>query len=339
MGYTLAPPKPRILVLRHRNQDPAFYDQFLLWLVHEYPEQAPHFYVHDLPDPVPDHPSYRLLVPWMQDPIQDWSPIVFSQVSRLSELLRERDIPTINRVENQTNTTKFQGSEIIRSASLRTPKMCLIDDPEAFRAAPTLEFPFLIREDRGHRGPMIRVESEADVQSVDFSEIAHPVAVEWVDVQNTDGLFRKYRFFVAGRFGVSHHMVVSQSWVTHGDNRFISDASREEELSYLRADDPFRDRFFAAAEALGLDLLAFDYGFDALGEPVVWEANPYPSVRFGVTDTVYRNAARHRTFRCMLAMYLDKAGLELPDGLERSLDYPMAAEEEARYATIPTFLP
>ncbi|HRK20744.1 MAG TPA: hypothetical protein PLX06_02995 [Fimbriimonadaceae bacterium] len=340
MGFTIKLPPPKILVLRHRLRDPAFYDQFLHWLVFHYPDTAEHFFIHDLPDPIPDNPRYCLLVPWLQDPVEQWSPTTFQQVVALSELLGQRGIRTVNRLENQANSSKCRASEIIRSVGFRTPRMVLIQDVKAFLATPNLPFPFIVRENEGHRGPMIRVTCGAELERVPWKELFCPVAVEFVDVADpNDGLYRKFRYTVCGQYGVSHHMVVSENWITHGDNRLISDTSREEELEYLRQEDPHREAFFKAAAAMELDLLAFDYGYDREGRPVVWEANPYPSIQFGVSDTIYRNAARHRTFRCMLAMYLDLAGLNFPAGLEESLKYPMMPDEEAHFATFPSFLP
>lgn len=340
MGFTLKLPAPRILVLRHRLQDPAFYDQFLHWLIHHYPNAAEYFFIHDLPDPIPDHPRYCLLVPWMQDPVRQWSPTTYDQVTALTTLFEKRGIRTVNRLESQANIAKSRGAQIIRKVGFRTPETRLIADIEAFRQSPTLPYPFIVRENEGHRGPMVRIKDISDLQEVPWDELKMPVAVEFIDVADPrDGHFRKYRYTVCGNFGVSHHLVVSEHWVTHGDNRLITEATQNEELEYLRHDDPHRQRFFAATAALGQDLVAFDYGYDPEGSPVVWEANPYPSIKFGVSDTIYRNAARHRTFRCMLAMYLNLANLPLPAGLEESLAYPMAPSEEVQFATFPSFLP
>lgn len=330
----------KILVVRHQLQNPAFYDPFLAWLLRYYPETGAHFYIHDLPAPIPDRQDYALMVPWLQDPVQHWSPVVYDQMCRLQELLASRGVPTLNPVDLQPRTVKSSAPAYFREAGFRAPEAKKIGDIERFRSEPTLPFPFLIREDWGHRGPMWRIETERDLKEAKIESLERPVAIEYVDVRRPyDGRYLKYRYFVCGRFGVTHHLVASDQWVTHADDRIENDQTIREELDYMRNDDPHRNRFLRAGALLGLDLLAFDYGYGPDGEVVVWEANPYPEIRFGKTSTLYRNPVRHRTCRAMLALYLERAGIPLPATLGASLSYPVTDEEHRRFAIPVDFLP
>ncbi|MDX2143504.1 MAG: hypothetical protein SFV19_09125, partial [Rhodospirillaceae bacterium] len=136
-----------------------------------------------------------------------------------------------------------------------------------------------------------------------------------------DGLFHKYRYFAAGAVGVSQHLQVSADWITRGSNRVLTDATRAAELVYIAAPDPHHARFQAARAALKLDMVAFDYGYDQAGEVVVWEANPFAHIQFARTTTTYRNVALHRSVAAMLRLYLDTAGLPVPEVVARLTAY------------------
>ena len=102
-----------------------------------------------------------------------------------------------------------------------------------------LDLPFLIREDRGHGQPAYFVERWSDLERVPIRRFAHPIAVEYIDVQSpTDGLYRKYRYLVAGDQGVTRHLMCGTHWEVRPGNRRIDTSTREEELAYLNAPEP-----------------------------------------------------------------------------------------------------
>jgi hypothetical protein len=75
-------------------------------------------------------------------------------------------------------------------------------------------------------------------------------------------------------------------------------------------------------EALGLDFVAFDYGYDHENRMVVWEANPYPFIpAFSRRRLAYRNTALDRTLAALLALYLEAGGLAIPEQLMRRASY------------------
>ena len=173
---------------------------------------------------------------------------------------------------------------------------------------------------------MLRADTPDQARALPLRNFRRPVAVEIIDVRNQeDGLYRKYRHFACGPMGIPQHLQVSAEWVTRGEGRVIDDRTREEELAYLATMDRHEAKFRRAREALDLDMVAFDYGLDGAGEPVVWEANPFPYIQFGRTTTQYRNHAIDRSIGAMVDMYLRRAGLGVPDAITAVLAMPARA--------------
>jgi hypothetical protein len=180
-----------------------------------------------------------------------------------------------------------------------------------------LPLPLFVREELGHGGPMLRADTDDEVRAIDVSGFRRPLAVELIDVRSADGLYRKFRYVVAGDVGISLSTHVSPGWVTKGESlkQLFTDELRDEDIAYINRPEPNHDRFVAAREALALDFIAFDYGVDLNGEPVVWEANPYPFVHILGGRREYRTKPTHRVFGAMTALYLSRAGLEVPPKL------------------------
>jgi hypothetical protein len=321
MSWVLKFDAPRFLVVRHIYQDPGFYDIVLRWIGGNHPEYLPLFAIHDLPGPIPDYSNYVLHIPWLQDPVQNWSEDAYAAAMQIGSAFEARGVPIVNRVDRLLNATKSVGSRLISQAGLRTPVTKPIATHEEFRDTMMgVPLPLFIREDWGHGGPMVRCETREEAQAADLGQFKRPVAVELIDVRSPkDGLFRKYRYFIAGEIGVRHHMVLADHWVTHGTIRIHSDVARREELAYIDAPEPHHAQFLAASRNLGLEFVAFDYGFDLEGRPVVWEANPYPLIKFGESTTLYRNHAIHRTILAMLTLYLRMGGQKVPGRFQEIL--------------------
>jgi hypothetical protein len=159
---------------------------------------------------------------------------------------------------------------------------------------------------------MIRADTPAEARGISFHRFKEPVAIELIDLPDAhDGLYRKYRYVVAGDFGVPHHLQVSADWITRGGNRVVNETTRAQELAYIEEPCPHHDALQRARKALALDFVAFDYSLDANGMPVIWEANPYPFLHFSRKELKYRNEAMHRTMAILVAFYFERAGLPL----------------------------
>jgi hypothetical protein len=249
---------------------------------------------------------------------------------RLIRQCDEVGVPVLNRVDRLAVAGKSRAADCIARAGLRTPRMEPIDDVAAFRRdALGMPLPLFVREDLGHQGRMLKVETMDELRQLPLDSFRQPVAVEFVDVRDDDGIFRKYRYIAAGHRGVSHHVQVSDGWITRGRNRALVEQNRAAELAYIERPDPNHSRFQRARELLGLDFVAFDYGRTVEGEVVVWEINPFPGIGYARTTTKYRNFAIDRTMAAMLALYLETAGHQLPEAVERAAGYaPQRADAE-----------
>ena len=333
-------PRSRVLIVRHRKYQRHFFDVILKWVAANVPELTPLFDVRDLSARIRDWSPYALHVPWLQDPIQEWSPEAYDQANALAIECAARGIPVLNRVDRLLNATKSRGAELMRSAGVATPRMAPIAKPREFEHSLLgLSLPLFIREDWGHSRNVFRVDGPADVSRIPWQTFQRPVAIEIVDVRNPrDGLHRKYRYVAAGDIGVSHHVQTSAEWITRGENRVITAESRDEELHYITQPDANHDALQRARSALGLDLVAFDYGYTPDGRMIVWEANPFPTIVFGTRRLIYRNPAIHRTLLAIVRLYLVAAGLAVPAIVDEGLGLDFLAVAERFNSDFPPTL-
>ena len=312
----------RILIVRHPSKNPFFYDVLLHWLEEHFPAVRSLFELRTIPFRLRQGSRYVLHVPWLQDPVQKWSPTAYRHANRLAAECDDRGIPVINRVDRLTNAVKSTGARLIGSVGIRTPKMVLINNVDEFRETQGgLELPLLVREDWGHGGLVCRADTPAEVQQLPLQRFSRPVAVEFIDVQSRhDRLYRKYRYVAAGDLGIAHSMHVCKGWKAKGTEAENTDALRDEELAYTSCPDPNHKQLQVAREALGLDFVAFDYSYDLAGRLIVWEANPYPHIHFSSGRRIYRRPATIRTLAAMASLYLKRASLTVPSEIEELLD-------------------
>lgn len=168
-------------------------------------------------------------------------------------------------------------------AGVRTPRTIEIARAGAReKSVAELGYPLLLRSPGFHTGEhFVRIERPQD-----FTEAATALpgdkltAIEFVDARSRDGKVRKYRAIVVGGRLFPLHLAVSEYWKVHYFTADMSEneANREEDAAYLR--DPEGAIGSRAMQALGsvaqtlrLDYGGIDFGFDASGKLVVFEAN------------------------------------------------------------------
>jgi len=253
------------------------------------------------------------MIPWLQDPVEQWCQRTYHQALQLTRECDAQKVPVVNRPECLSRAGKFQGAQLMAECGLRTPRVARIADADDFRKDFLgFSYPFFVREDCGHGGKMIRADTPAEARAIPLRKFKEPVVIELIDLPDgRDGFYRKYRYVVAGDFGVPHHLQVSTDWITRGGNRVANETTRAQELAYIAAPCPHHNAFQRARKALGLDFVAFDYSLDQSGTPVVWEANPYPYINFSRRELKYRNEAIHRTMAILAAFYFQRANLPL----------------------------
>lgn len=314
----------RFLVVRHGVYKPWFYNIILNWVTSQLPEIRPLFELHQLPGRIRNWSSYALHVPWLQDPVQMWSRRAYRQACRLTERCDEYRIPIINRVDKLLNTAKLTGASRIASTGIRTPRMVPVGNVQEFRETlGGLSLPVLVRDNWGHGGPMLRADTMDDVYDLPLERFSRPVAVEFIDTRtDADGLYRKYRYVAAGDEGVAQSMHVQRDWLVRGRKCIFSDDLKDEELAFINNPDANHERLQRARRALELDFVAFDYSYDREGELIVWEANPYPFLHVPKGTRRYRLASLERVLAAIIKLYLQKAGMPVPERVNEILDSP-----------------
>ena len=320
----------RFLVVRHRTYRRFFFEVILRWLSTNLPQLRPWFEVHELPVRVKDWSRYCLHVAWLQDPVQRWSIKTYDRALQLAEACKQQGIPIVNCVDRLLNATKSRGAKLMGDAGVRVPRMARVDDRREFENTFLgLNLPLFVREDWGHERKVVRINAHDDLAKIPWEEFKRPVAVELVDVRDPhDGLYRKYRYVAAGDLGISHHLHVSRDWITRGESRTIDSQTQHEELDYISRPDPNHEILQRARRALNLEFAAFDYGYTADGQMVVWEANPYPHFLFSTKRLKYKNPAMHRTLLAVVHLYFSAAGLTAPAEIEEGLAMDFAALEQ-----------
>lgn len=300
----------RFLIVRHSLKSPKFYDIILDWVTENLPQSRQYFELRLLPCPMVNWSQYGLHIPWLQDPVQQWSGRAYRQALKLSEQCDRHGIPIINRVDNLLNASKSNGARLIGSTGIRTPKTIAIDNPDEFhRTLGDMSPPFIIRDDWGHQRDMHLITSPDQIAAIDFNRFTHPIAVEFIDTRDpVDGLYRKYRYVAAGDIGISLSMHVRKHWLVRGQENERSDSLLEEEILFTSQPDPNHERLQRARQALELDFVAFDYSYDEDGNLVVWEANPYPYLHLP-RKKLHRRTAYERVFAALVKLYCDKSGL------------------------------
>ena len=309
----------RFLVVRHAARQPYFYQQFLEFVAGNYPNLRRLFELHLLPCRLRDPSKYVLQIPWIQDPLEDWSPRGYRQALRLQRDCVRHGVPIVNnRLDSHKNASKLEGARRIAYAGFPTPRMAPIADLQHFQNTLCgLELPLLVRENHGHGGTSFLVRSPADIAEIPWHKYRAPLAVEFIDVCSPrDGAIRRYRFFAGGNIGISQAIHFSLDWESRRCNRVYSNLADDEEYEYVTTPNPHCEQFLEARRFLGLDLVGFDYSYDSEGKIVVWGANPYPFVSLSSRgNRVHAPWLTARTFAVMLSCYLQKARLTLPDGL------------------------
>jgi hypothetical protein len=316
----------RFLIIRHHKSGPRTFDLLLKWVDRHVPEIRGRFELQSLPCTKLDLSRHSACVFWLGDPVQDWSETAYRQAKELAARCRVEGIPIVNDVEKFTNATKCLGAKLIGGVGFRTPVTKEITDIPRFRRDLSgMELPVLIREDWGHTRPTFRVDSMEDLQHVPIETLHRPIVVEFIDVLSADGLYRKCRYFAAGPRGVTHHLQVKDDWLTKGKGQVMRDDIRAEEIDYLCCPDPHHDMFQRAREALGLDTVAFDYGYTPSGETIIWEANPFPLIHFPfAANRQHRRPAIDRTFAAIVKLYCELANIDSPPMLDQLLAYEEA---------------
>ncbi len=309
----------RILIPRTPPLRPHDYDQVLAWVKREHPTLVPLVDVCAMPYSLPEDAPYKVVVNWLQDPLENLDPPAYQQMLALEAELDRRGIPVVNRASRHANLAKSETSRRLNAVGIRAAIVHKFGSHDEFlEEFPKLPYPVIVREDISHGRPMFLVETLEQARAVRWNLFFRPIVSEFVDVRNDDGFIRRYRGVTVGDDYVSaHNLQVSECWETRKKTRVRTLATREEELAYVTQPDPRANVLLRAREALDVEFLAFDYGIDPEGQVVIWEANQHPELIHARDDLAYRNFADYRLFAAMFRYYLTLIGVEVPARMHR----------------------
>ncbi len=191
-------------------------------------------------------------------------------------LLKKTTAPVINAPEKVLRTGRADNAKHlgvlkgVRTAPTRLLKKDRI-------AAEDWRFPLLLRAPGFHTGQhFLKVDAEKDLAAA-LEKLPGDdlLALQYLDARGADGLTRKYRVMTVGGKLYPLHMAVSADWKVH---YFTSLQYQDEEKNFLE-DMPsvIGAGGVAALEriatALDLDYGGIDFGLDAAGNILLFEAN------------------------------------------------------------------
>lgn len=203
------------------------------------------------------------------------------------KLFKPLSIPVINPPELLLNTTREQTyKQLDGIKGLYVPKAVKItptrlsDVPEILKTE-KLGYPYIFRSTGEHGGEgMALINSENDLEQLEqFAFDGRSFyAIEFVDFQSDDGLYRKYRIvLIDGKF-YPRHLIISKSWNIHSETRaelMESDEKyKEEELAYLNNPHPaLAQQCQDIYEKIPLDFVGVDCHINDKGEMLIFEVN------------------------------------------------------------------
>jgi glutathione synthase/RimK-type ligase-like ATP-grasp enzyme len=182
----------------------------------------------------------------------------------------------------------------------------------------TLSFPLLLRTPGYHTGQhFVRVENRAGLGTA-LSKLPGDdlLAISCLDARGADGQWRKYRvMFVDGSL-YPLHLAISQDWKVHYFTAGIATnaAHREEEKRFLEDMNGTLGAnavgtLHEVARHLGLDYGGIDFGLDAEGRVLLFEANATMVVVRPDADRMwdYRRAPVERVLAAVKRMLLSRS--------------------------------
>jgi len=179
-------------------------------------------------------------------------------------------------------------------------------------------FPLLLRAPGFHNGRhFVLVENAAGLSTaLDRLPGDELAAIAFLDARGSDGCFRKYRVMMIGGRLYPLHLAISSSWKIHyvTADMAANVAHRAEEARFLEDMPGVLGRRAIAAlgeiqNALGLDYAGIDFGLNAQGDVLLFEANATMTVLPPDQDRRwdYRRPAIQRVEDAVRRMVIEKA--------------------------------
>lgn len=181
-------------------------------------------------------------------------------------------------------------------------------------------FPLLLRSPGYHTGRnFVQVEKAADLSAAAAGLPGDELlAIEYLDARGADGKARKYRVMMIGGKLFPLHLAISRNWKVHYFTSDMADKPdhRAEEMAFLEdMRGVLGGKGFAALGAicarLGLDYAGIDFGLNAAGDLLLFEANATMVIAAPPENDprwAYRRGAISAVIDAVVAMIRQKAG-------------------------------
>jgi glutathione synthase/RimK-type ligase-like ATP-grasp enzyme len=242
-------------------------------------------------------------------------------------LIARSRAPVINQPSAVLRTGRLANANRLRSLQgVVTPRTLMFDrahlcgpDAAATIAQAGLGFPLLVRSPGFHTGRNF-------VRAAGIAEFAEEIAklpgdelllIEYLDARGRDGNARKYRAMIVDGEVFPLHLAISRQWKVHYFTADMADNAdhRGEEAAYLAdmrfaiGDKAVEGRARIAYE-LGLDYAGIDFGIDAAGDVLLFEANATMVIAQPDADARwdYRRASIRKILDAVDAMIKSRAG-------------------------------
>ena len=231
-----------------------------------------------------------------------------------------RAVMKTSRIDNAAELASLPG--VITPATLAVSRAVLAGPQAiAWLADHGLGFPLLLRSPGYHTGRnFVLVEKAADLTDA-VAELPGDelLAIEYLDARGKDGNARKYRVMMIGGKLFPLHLAVSRNWKVHYFTSDMADqpGHRTEEMAFLEnMDAVLGDKAVAAlraiCERLSLDYGGIDFGLDAGGRLLLFEANATMVIAAPADNDprwAYRRGAITAAIEAVVAMIKERAGL------------------------------
>lgn len=233
------------------------------------------------------------------------------------------EVPKTSRIETAKRLAGIDG--------VRVPKVLQIKNPSRERVVRTVEqagfqFPAIVRRVGTHNGEVVGIAQDLDGLSTIFGDRTNLYnLIEFVDVRQRDGFYRKTRFFFVGDRIITRQHVVSDDWMIHGrSSRRVMEAHPElvEEArdrlvnGFASLPEAVRQRIQAIRSRVDLDYVGLDCCIREDGEIVLFECNATMNFNpsFANPITQHNRAALPRMMSAIRALIEQRTGRAvLPD--------------------------
>jgi glutathione synthase/RimK-type ligase-like ATP-grasp enzyme len=275
-------------------------------------------------DPATPLPPHRLIFNAIGDPdlCQPALEAAIRQTAQSSApvINDPRAVMTTGRIDNAAKLAGLPG--VITAKTLAASRAVLgSSDANVWLGSHCFAFPLLLRSPGYHTGRnFVLAEKAADladaVAALPGEEL---LVIEYLDARGKDGSARKYRVMMIGGELFPLHLAISRNWKVHYFTSDMADhpGHRTEEMAFLEnmrgvLGDKAMTALHAICKALGLDYGGIDFGLNADGDLLLFEANATMVIASPPENDprwAYRRGPITAAIEAVVAMIRQKAGV------------------------------